>query len=580
MATLLPPLARWPITARRDESAPSCEAVPGRIGSWRWSVFGLVVIAGMVLFFKLGSFRTLGSHEIFAVVPAREMMESGNYVFPTFGGLPRLRKPPLVYWLVVASAKLCGELNSFSARLPSAFAGLLLSGLMGIWAKRWYGAAVGWAAVFVQLTSIWFVIFARKAEIDIVLCLFTTTALFLVADQPPTENRLHSFWRWLAVYVLLSLAWMAKFHYGPSMILAPVVVFFLVDGKWRHFRKFFHPVGLMVFAAALTVWPLLVLEQAPNAWETWRRETIGRALGEMGSHNLFFYVPFLLWFPLPWTFFALASVRRSWRSAWKMGDSRERFLWIWFFVQLALLMASANKHKHYLLALLPVFTLLASRSVSEILHGFRRGSLQIPRKWLGSLLLMNFVLGATLLLILQNKWPALFVPALVLAFTLSCCGALGWVLLSLQRVRGTLIVNVLSLVIVGVVLAEWIIPHADRRVQVQAFAETIRSEQLPTQPVCVYCMDRDPLVYHLGAPVYRVESVTDLSSILQTESPRYLIGYEWMVNELKPIADVHPLARLPQGKGGMEPVEGDLLLVKLTPHRPTAERPMHSANAN
>lgn len=580
MATLLPPLVRWLISAKREQPAPHLEAAPGRIGSWPWSVFGLIVVAGMVLFFKLGSFRTLSSHEIFAAVPAREMIESDNYVFPTFGGLPRLRKPPLVYWLVVASAKMCGELNPFSVRLPSALAGLLLTGVMGIWAKRWYGSSVGWAAAFVQLTSTWFVIFARKAEIDIVLCFLTTTALFLVADQPQTENRRRSFLRWLAFYVLLSLAWMAKFHYGPSMILAPVVVFFLVNRNARHLLKLFHPIGMTLFAAAMIVWPLLVLEQAPNAWEIWRRETIGRALGEMGRHNLLFYFPFLLCFPLPWTFFALASVRGSWRSAWNGGDSKERFLWVWFFVQFAILMVSANKHKHYLLALLPVFTLLAARSLSAILHGFREGRMQISRKWICPLILMNIGLGVTLFFVLQKQWPQLAVPALALAMTLSCCESLGWVLLYFQRVRAVISVNILSLVIVVVVIAGWFVPHSDRRANVQTFAEQIRSESLPTQPVCIYCLDRDPLVYHLGAPVYRVESVRDLNTKLQTDSPRYLIGYEWMVKDLKPLAEVHPIARLPRGEDGAEPVEGDLLLVKLTPHRPTPAKPVHSANAN
>jgi 4-amino-4-deoxy-L-arabinose transferase-like glycosyltransferase len=53
-----------------------------------------------------------------------------------------------------------------------------------MWAKRWYGPRVGIAAVFVQLTSLWFMVFARKAEIDMLLCLFTTLALFLIADKP------------------------------------------------------------------------------------------------------------------------------------------------------------------------------------------------------------------------------------------------------------------------------------------------------------------------------------------------------------------------------------------------------------
>ena len=52
---------------------------------------------------------------------AREMIESHQWLLPTNDGLPRLQKPPLLYWLIILSCKLFGS-NEAAARLPIALA--------------------------------------------------------------------------------------------------------------------------------------------------------------------------------------------------------------------------------------------------------------------------------------------------------------------------------------------------------------------------------------------------------------------------------------------------------------------------
>src|SRR5438034_6193655 len=52
---------------------------------------------------------------------AREMIESHQWLLPTNDGLPRLQKPPLLYWLILLSCKIFGT-NEAAARLPIALA--------------------------------------------------------------------------------------------------------------------------------------------------------------------------------------------------------------------------------------------------------------------------------------------------------------------------------------------------------------------------------------------------------------------------------------------------------------------------
>src|SRR5438067_4185254 len=52
---------------------------------------------------------------------AREMLRSGHWLVPTNDGIPRLQKPPLLYWLLCVSLRTFGP-TEFAARLPNALA--------------------------------------------------------------------------------------------------------------------------------------------------------------------------------------------------------------------------------------------------------------------------------------------------------------------------------------------------------------------------------------------------------------------------------------------------------------------------
>ena len=64
-----------------DDSALSeitpvlCEPAGRRL--W-WMIAGLGLVASVVLFFELGDFRSFGTHEAYAVVPAREMISASS----------------------------------------------------------------------------------------------------------------------------------------------------------------------------------------------------------------------------------------------------------------------------------------------------------------------------------------------------------------------------------------------------------------------------------------------------------------------------------------------------------------------
>src|SRR5262245_6731412 len=107
-----------------------------------WNLVLLTVLAALLFFLGLGSMGLTDRDEGRNAEAGREMLETGNWVSPTFNYEPRFAKPVLVYWLMSLSYKSFG-VDEFSARLPSAVFGLGLILLQYLFLSRFYGAVVG-----------------------------------------------------------------------------------------------------------------------------------------------------------------------------------------------------------------------------------------------------------------------------------------------------------------------------------------------------------------------------------------------------------------------------------------------------
>lgn len=151
------------------------------------------------------------------VLPAREMIQSGNWVVPTLWGQPYLNKPPGIFWLQAAAQMLGGGLSTWAARLVSVAA--TLATLLALWwtAGRWFSARAGALAALLFLVSPEVVTKARLAEIEapLALAVFLALACSWRSRTGP--------WLW-SVAAGLALA-AAVFLKGPAAL-----VFFL--GPW------------------------------------------------------------------------------------------------------------------------------------------------------------------------------------------------------------------------------------------------------------------------------------------------------------------------------------------------------------
>lgn len=403
---------------------------------------------------NLRGWRTLGAHEALAAVPARAMSEGngrldGGWLIPDFGGIPRVKKPPLGYWLIAATNLATGRADAFAARLPSAVSAALLCGLIGWWGSRWYGRRAGLAAAFVQATSLWALTYGRKAEVDVTLCLLTAAALALALTGSPTEAAGRRRWRWAGVWTLAGIGWLGKFHFVPTLIFAPLAVHLILARRQGNGAFALSPIGIAAFVVLAAPWTLWMALSVPAATDAWIMQTAGRVGGALGARSLAFYPAELLLLTLPWTpcwLWALSKtlprhgrvaidgwtkcrgnrVDRRLRAAWRTivgrnvaGRSaaagrrfdRDLFPAVWLGTTIVVLSLSLGRHRHYLLPALPACSLLAGRALSVALTlatngrtfgGRLRGRRAAALTW--SLPTVGALLFATAAFTLAPRW--------------------------------------------------------------------------------------------------------------------------------------------------------------------------------
>src|ERR1051325_11586576 len=96
----------------------------GRFEHRGWHYALLLGIAGLMFFVNLGDASLWDVDEGRNATCTQEMLESHNWIVPTFNGKLRVDKPALLYWLQMF-AYLAFGVNEFAARLPSAMSALL-----------------------------------------------------------------------------------------------------------------------------------------------------------------------------------------------------------------------------------------------------------------------------------------------------------------------------------------------------------------------------------------------------------------------------------------------------------------------
>ena len=103
----------------------------------------LVVLWALAMLPGLGSSSRLTYHEALVAQGAREILATGEWSYPTIGGLPWFEKPPLPWWLVAVLGHCTGGVTETVSRLPSALAAAGLAVAVAVLTARTMAPASG-----------------------------------------------------------------------------------------------------------------------------------------------------------------------------------------------------------------------------------------------------------------------------------------------------------------------------------------------------------------------------------------------------------------------------------------------------
>jgi 4-amino-4-deoxy-L-arabinose transferase-like glycosyltransferase len=276
--------------------------------TWRWrGVLWLVVIPGALLYPCLSFLLFEPDEGRYAEIP-REMLIRGDWLVPHLQGEPYLDKPPLFYWLVMASYRVFG-IHDWSARLVPALAihaCILAVYLLG---RRWLGErAAFWGAMLLALAP-GFVSMGRLLVLDGLLALWVSLSLFAVYEAVGSD-RLRWGW-WLAAGLTCGLGVMTKGPVAIALLVAPVLAYRRLAGPgWKLSWLPWIIFASCVMAVSLPWYVAVCLRQPEFArYFLWTHNVVRFLTPFDHQQPIWFYVPIVVGGLLPGSLLAWGCLK-------------------------------------------------------------------------------------------------------------------------------------------------------------------------------------------------------------------------------------------------------------------------------
>ena len=335
----------------------------------RRELFWFFAIALLVLGAGIGLRAPWPADEPRFVLVAKQMWDSGDWLFPHRGHELYADKPPLYFWLLGAAYAVVRDWT-WAFLLPSLVAAMATLWLTYDLARRLWSHRAGlWAAIAV-LACVQFVYQAKRAQIDPTVVCFITLGVYGIARHV----LLGPAWKWF---------WIGCFAAGLGVIskgvgfLALLALIPYALMRWRGWNGLADlgrgnalrwSGGALAFLAAIAIWFVPMIVTATTSGDPEHQAYVNELLFKQTAtrytsawHHTqpvwyFLEVIAAYWLPfslaLPWLF-------PRWRDAFRARDAR---VWLplgWAILVLAFFSASPGKRDMYILPMLPMVAVAA-----------------------------------------------------------------------------------------------------------------------------------------------------------------------------------------------------------------------------
>lgn len=346
-----------------------------------FNLFWLLVLASSLILLGLGLRDPWPADEPRFAQIAKEMVESGQWFFPTRGGELYPDKPPIFMWTIAFFYWLTGSIK-VAFLLPSALSSIATVLLVYDLGRRLWSDQIGWYAGVLLLLSIQFTLQAKTAQIDALVCFWITLGCYGLLRF----LLLGGLWRWYYfAWFFMGIGVITKgVGFLPLLMLVPYAFLRIfkkqdanntmgeISGGWRWLA------GPLVMLAAISLWfvpMLLLVEHSQNPlYEIYRdnilfKQTITRYANSWHHFKPFWYylvsvIP-LFWLPLslmlPW-------LLKHWKLALRNGDRRVVLPLVWVLLVILFFSLSPGKRGVYIFPALPMLALITAPYLLQIIR--------------------------------------------------------------------------------------------------------------------------------------------------------------------------------------------------------------------
>jgi 4-amino-4-deoxy-L-arabinose transferase-like glycosyltransferase len=309
---------------------------------------------------------------------AREMVETHQWLLPTNDGIPRLQKPPLLYWLIVVSFKLFG-INEAAARLPVALAVVASVALIFLIGEKLTDYWRGFVAGLIYLSFCGTFLLARIVMPEPLVSAFVAGAIFC-AVCGYQRRRHRSAWFggfWIcsafacltkgllgvvylaAILVLLSVFYReARLRYRGLLRWQYVAMFLLIVAPWHLWAEWHFP-GYFQYVVSSEWWGHL-------------RGLSDEAHDYKGMPAYQFLLMHLVWW-FPWSIALLSGVIFAWRRVIRPHEVNfsDALLFCWMAVVFVPLLFLGQRQDYYSMTMWSALALWAAVVWDRMPHKLR-----------------------------------------------------------------------------------------------------------------------------------------------------------------------------------------------------------------
>jgi 4-amino-4-deoxy-L-arabinose transferase-like glycosyltransferase len=502
----------------------------------------IVLLAAAIapFFVKLGDSSIWDANEAYYVETPREMIESGDYINPSFNYEPRFNKPVLSYWIVAGMYRVFG-VSITVERLTIAVLAMIM--IVAAWFLARAASLQPLAAPLAALglaADPRFFMFSRRIFVDMaVTTMMSLTLLFFaLSERYPSRRRL-----FLALmYVSVGLGVLTK---GPVAAVIPFLVFIAylaVHRELGRLREMMIPAGTLIALLIVAPWYVALYQQHGWTYITgfFIGENVGRFTETIGvqERGPLFYLPVLVETMLPWSL-CLPAIVFAWRrdrsaSAKAPADPPKRLrreggrqhdqslltavafaqvvrlrtlLLLWIVVTVVLFSMSQTKQDLYIFPIVVAVAVLGGDWVARFAGppGQREVRLQPDQngdRWfIGTLTVIGIVmaaLGAVILYFFGGDTPVYAISGARTSAWMAMAGGVLAAVLPWRR-RHVAAVSAVLVVLIGFnwILALWSLPSFEQYKPVVPLSRAIAERAGPADVIAHSEVALPSMVYYL-----------------------------------------------------------------------------------